>query len=89
MTLDEYLERSKDGCEICSDIPETALEVDHDHSCCSERITCGECVRGVICNKCNVAVDKYEKGQMRDDYPNIWMIKEYLKAYGQTKKTRR
>lgn len=43
----------KTTCEICgrSDAP---LVIDHDHSCCPEKSTsCGNCIRGVICARCN------------------------------------
>ena len=28
-------------------------EVDHDHKCCPGKTTCGQCVRGILCSKCN------------------------------------
>ena len=27
--------------------------IDHDHSCCPESRSCGQCIRGVICSGCN------------------------------------
>jgi len=81
MTLQEFLERAANGCEICGDKPERTLHVDHDHKCCNVLNTCGECVRGIICNKCNQAVDKYEAGLMRPDYPIVDKIKEYVDKY--------
>jgi hypothetical protein len=63
------------------DKPEVNLEVDHDHNCCNKAITCGECVRGIICPKCNVNVHKYEINVMRSDNPKINMIRKYLEGY--------
>ncbi|HKV88602.1 MAG TPA: endonuclease domain-containing protein, partial [Candidatus Dormibacteraeota bacterium] len=33
----------------------TSLRVDHDHRCCHE-VSCGRCIRGFLCNGCNVAL---------------------------------
>ena len=52
----------KDGCEICgSKTQETESgkvlwRIDHDHSCCPGKRTCGKCVRGVLCHQCNVGI---------------------------------
>ena len=81
MTLEEFDERSKNGCEICGDKPNRSLQVDHDHNCCSTQKACKKCVRGVVCNKCNINVGKYEKGLMRDDNPHLEKVKEYLDKY--------
>ena len=41
-------------CRICR--TRKAEVVDHDHSCCPGRHTCGKCIRGMICRQCNVAL---------------------------------
>jgi len=81
LSMEEYLERSANGCELCGDKPERNLHVDHDHKCCNGSITCGNCVRGIVCNRCNKAIDKYETGLMRADYPDLDKIAEYVRKY--------
>jgi hypothetical protein len=44
------------GCAICGR-SDTRLTVDHDHKCCPEKArSCGKCIRGLICNNCNLAI---------------------------------
>ena len=82
LTLDKFLEMSKDGCQICRETRERNLNVEHDHNCCSgQGATCGKCVRGVVCNRCNLTIGKYENGLIRDDNELKDKIKEYLEAY--------
>jgi hypothetical protein len=91
MTVEEWLEYSKDGCNVCSaDLGQgtnTNLHVDHDHACCDGKtMTCGKCTRGVVCVRCNTSIGLYEKGKLRHDYPNRDKIIAYLEEYTNRRK---
>lgn len=75
-----FLKQQEGGCAICGDIL-TKLFVDHDHKCCSEKSSCGKCVRGLLCMVCNYAI-----GLLRDDENRILKTAEYLKKYNQLAK---
>ena len=55
--FEEMFDSQGRRCLICStDTPNgrhSSWCVDHDHTCCPEAKTCGECVRGIICCRCN------------------------------------
>lgn len=81
LTLEAYdlLLKSQNGlCAICGSPPtfETNLYVDHDHACCSGKRSCGECVRGLLCFKCNSGLgnfnDNIEKLKSSIDYLERW-----------------
>lgn len=44
------------GCGICG-VPrrpdEYRLSIDHDHQCCPGSLSCGKCIRGILCPNCN------------------------------------
>lgn len=41
-------------CAICErTTPDPYWCVDHDHSCCSGKTSCGRCIRGILCFGCN------------------------------------
>lgn len=74
----EMLKKSNNGCYICGKTKEENnnryLSVDHDHSCCPERISCGLCVRGLLCDICNRAV-----GLLKDNPEAALAVAMYIK----------
>lgn len=66
LTPKQYDAMIENGCEVCGS--KENLHIDHDHSCCPRGVnTCGQCVRGVLCQKCNHA-----EGLLKSD-PNLAM----------------
>lgn len=66
-------------CQSCG--RNRPLAVDHDRACCDTMDTCGKCIRGFICQPCNLAL-----GHVGDDIETLERLVNYLKArqaYGQ------
>lgn len=59
-------------CEICGSVED--LSIDHDHDCCPTGSSCGSCVRGTLCQKCNRGL-----GQFNDDQTLLTNAVEYLR----------
>lgn len=70
ITADVYEQMFQEQNGVCArcERPETLiingklvrLSIDHDHSCCSGRYSCGKCVRGLLCRTCNVRLGYIE-----------------------------
>lgn len=75
-TYQALLDKQRGLCAICNE-PASPLSIDHDHSCCSGRRTCGNCIRGLLCRECNSAI-----GLFREDRRRIGNAIQYLSEYG-------
>ena len=66
---DKTLAAQSGVCAICgstdSGYPTGRFAVDHDHNCCKPGRSCDKCRRGLLCNRCNTWIERFEK------YPNI------------------
>lgn len=69
---DEILDSQGGVCAICRESHDR-YHTDHDHSCCAGEVSCGKCVRGILCPQCNQAL-----GLMRDDRQRLVNAIEYL-----------
>lgn len=71
---DRMLEDQGGLCYLCRGQEPTC--VDHDHRCCSGDVSCGRCVRKLLCQSCNVLVGQLET--------RTHLLKEALEYVGVT-----
>lgn len=62
-------------CAICqrANGATRRLSVDHDHKCCNASVSCGYCVRGLLCRPCNDLL-----GHCRDSWEMLARAIRYL-----------
>lgn len=69
--FNELLEVQGRACAMClKPFEDERPQVDHDHSCCPmgkkrPTRTCGKCIRGLLCFRCNTALGYYERYGVR------------------------
>jgi hypothetical protein len=62
--FDRLLEIQEYACAMCQEPFEDGrpISIDHDHACCkAEKRSCGQCVRGLLCLRCNTALGYIER----------------------------
>jgi hypothetical protein len=78
LTAEQYdaIKKAQGGkCAICQVATgaSKALAVDHDHACCPGQVSCGRCVRGLLCSICNRLL-----GHSRDNQAMFFRAIAYL-----------
>ena len=65
MTPDDWDRMFQEQGGVCASCGEKEkLVVDHDHSCCDGKLSCGSCVRGLLCYTCNTVAGVLESGRV-------------------------
>jgi hypothetical protein len=75
LTADEYYKMIARGCDSCGS--HIGIAIDHDHSCCPKTKTCGNCIRGVLCRRCNTA-----EGIFKTNPQSIYGLIKYMEKHG-------
>lgn len=52
------------------------LEIDHDHNCCKGEQSCGKCIRGLLCHRCNATL-----GNADDSPERLRTLAAYLERF--------
>jgi len=75
----DLLTLQENRCAICRS-PEpgpSSWHVDHDHGCCeTKKRSCGKCIRGLLCNNCNLGL-----GHFKHDAGRLVGAAEYVKRF--------
>lgn len=79
ITVERFNELARNGCWICkTDEPGGTgrWHIDHDHRCCPGSYSCGKCIRGILCARCNVGL-----AMLGDSLANVERAASYLRAH--------
>jgi hypothetical protein len=79
---DEKLKEQNNRCAICRQEFIKTPHIDHKHSCCPKRPTCGQCNRGLLCDDCNLGL-----GRFKDSPEILGNAIQYLKEHTNGNKT--
>lgn len=74
LSTEKIVSMLSSSCEVCGSREQ--LTIDHNHSCCNARFSCGKCVRGVLCQHCNRSM-----GQAKDNPTILRMLADYIDKY--------
>lgn len=80
--FDQLVLTQEGRCAICGTDDPTDNKgainwhVDHDHSCCPRKGSCGKCIRGLLCGRCNIGL-----GGFRDDPVVLANAAQYVRNF--------
>lgn len=74
-------------CAICKTDkpggnPGNSFCIDHDHSCCPGKKSCGECIRGLLCNGCNTGIGLLKDNPTITQAATDYLLKHMPKLIG-------
>ena len=71
----DMLEKQNGVCAVCGKVDtKQRLSIDHDHKHCAGQYSCGKCIRGLLCNRCNRVL-----GKVGDSIELLLSFVNYLK----------
>lgn len=77
--FERRLAEQEGSCYLCREpldlTKKRGIHVDHDHSCCRGRKSCGKCIRGLACHACNTGI-----GAFGDDPERMILVAARLSA---------
>jgi len=82
ITEDQYLDmvrKQNNKCAICERTEPGGTgrwNIDHDRRCCSGSRSCGQCIRGLLCSRCNAGL-----GLLGDTHAHLLNALAYLEVH--------
>jgi hypothetical protein len=70
---DQLIRYYTSPCTVCG--ATDSHTIDHDHSCCNGNFSCGKCIRGILCGRCNVVL-----GHTQDSPDLLRKAADYLES---------
>lgn len=74
--FDQMVKDQEGKCAGCQRPFPSTPQVDHDHRCCPQYGSCGNCIRGLLCVNCNTAL-----GRVNDDIAVLRNLICYLESW--------
>lgn len=81
LTQKQFEEKFRNQGSVCAACKSSTTRlkwcIDHNHACCPGAVTCGKCVRGILCYSCNIIL-----GHCSENTDYLQGLIDYLGEYG-------